>query len=90
MSHSLLFSATHLSALFRRAIAHFAQTIREPFNILQAARYGMEVKPDLAQHVEHVMILGRKHQLPDSVLLSVMASSILLDAYPPRMHGTSF
>ena len=45
---------------------------------------------DLAQHAERVIRLGRDAKIPDKDIVSVIASSVLMDAYPPSMHGKSF
>ena len=87
ITNSLHFNAEQQAALFKRSAVHFAQTIREPFNYIQEARYGMEVDAQLVHHIEHVGRLARQAKIPDAIFLSLTASSILMDTQPPSMHG---
>lgn len=84
---SLMFTATHLEALFRRAFYHFAANAREPFNFIQAARYGMEVEDSVAVHLENGLRLCQRLKVPEDATLEICASSILMDAYPTGMHS---
>ncbi|OCT52721.1 hypothetical protein CLCR_10470 [Cladophialophora carrionii] len=85
MEASMLFVATHQAALFQRALSHVTRTAATPFNFVKAARQGNEVSLNLIEHTENVLKLSQK--LPSSVVVSVIASSAILDAYPRHMHG---
>lgn len=90
IKEAMLFSAVHQETLFGRAITHFARTIREPFNFIQAARYGLDENPEAIRHVETTVKLARALHSPLPSISSVLASSLLLDMYPKGMHGAEF
>ncbi|EXJ72783.1 uncharacterized protein A1O5_03930 [Cladophialophora psammophila CBS 110553] len=85
MAASMLFAATHQAALFRRALVNVTRTAATPFNFIQAARQGNEVRSDLVEHTENVLRVSQK--LPTGVVVLMIASSAILDAYPKGMHG---
>lgn len=83
---AMLYSANHQAVLFQDAVRHVARTITEPFNAIVATRRGNEVLPDCSTSLEIFFSLAVKSKvLYDSVAYFV-ASSILVDAYPPQMH----
>jgi hypothetical protein len=85
MAQSLLFSAHHQEAIFRHALATVSRAAGDPLNFIGAARYGNEVRSDLVRHTENVLKISRR--LPIATVVSVMASSIVMDAFPQGMHG---
>jgi len=82
-----LFSATHLSHFFRMAVAHTAASLNQPFDFVLASRRGNEVQPDFEHHLTRFLELGLKHKASQDALITFVASSILLDAYSPKMHS---
>jgi hypothetical protein len=87
--YSASFSATHQAALFQNALTHVARTINDPFDIIHSTRKGIEIQPDYSGHLEHFFSLTAKLKLPYDTIASHVASTILVDAYPPRMHCKS-
>jgi hypothetical protein len=85
-STSILFSATHVSALFERALGHYSQDRSEPFNFIRASRFGNEVT-DETTHMETLLNLCKVHEIPSTAACSLVASATLVDAYPPGMHS---
>jgi len=87
--HSLgcLYSAVHVSQFFRMAVAHTAASLSQPFDFVLASRRGNEVQPDFIHHLSRFLRVGESHQTPRDALMAFIASNILLDAYPPKMHG---
>ena len=83
-----LYSATHLAAFLQGAGAHFARAPDVPFDFLQAARIHNPVAPDLAEHLSNFL----KHITSSTQLtefaVPFLASTLLLDSYPPGAHGT--
>lgn len=85
----LLFSVTHFVAFFRYASDHFASTFSEPFDFVKVSRRRNPV-PAVA---EMQICRFLRHFGPGSdatdVAIPVIASTLLLDAYPPDMHCKS-
>ena len=83
------FSAIHFEAFFRRSIEHMARSITEPFDFIQSTRIDNEVSSDFQGHLSNFLTSGKDCYLSYDSLVSFIASSILMDAYPPRMHSES-
>jgi hypothetical protein len=86
---SVAFSGTHQNALFDRALEHISRTIEEPFDFVRAARLDNELRTDYSSHVENFLSLTRMKEIPTDAACSFIASSVLMDAYPPNMHSGS-
>lgn len=84
--NTTLFSAVHQAALFQNALSHVAQTIQEPFDIIHSTRKENEVQADYSTHLERFFSLTTKLKLPYDSIAHYVASAILVDAYPPKMH----
>lgn len=82
-----LYSAVHLDKFFQMAISHTASSILRPFDFITASRLGNEVDVDHASHLTTFLRLGKHHQIADDTVAAFVASSMLLDAYPPKMHS---
>jgi hypothetical protein len=81
-----LFSACHFSAFFHYALIHVAVSSVEPFNFITASRAENPVPSGFRDHL--VDFLGNI-KTPQKLLefaIPVVASSFLLDNYPPDMH----
>ena len=81
-----LYSAVHLNKFFQMAVSQTAASVLRPFNFVTASRLGNEVGPDHADHLKSFFRLGVDHGLSNDIMGRFIASTILLDAYPPRMH----
>lgn len=81
-----LFSATHFAAFFRQAVHHIARSFTHPFDFIKRSRMNNEVGLDYQGHLSRFLRLGYEHHLSPGALTFIIASSILMDAYPPRMH----
>ena len=82
-----LYSAEHTTRFFRMAVAHTAASMSRPFDFILASRKGNDVEPDFVPHLSRFMRSGEDHQVSRDALMTFIASSIMLDAYPPKMHG---
>lgn len=87
---SILFSANHVSALFERALDHYAHTPLEDFNFVRASRFRNEITEDTALHVENFLSMSKVHEVPSVIVCSFLASATLVDAYPVGMHSKFF
>ncbi len=85
----VLFSAVHFEAFFRRAVDHVAHTITEPFDFIQSSRIDNEIYDDYRDHLISFLRTGKDFFLSYERLTSFIASTILMDAYPPKMHSKS-
>lgn len=82
-----LYSAVHLAEFFRMAVMHTATSLLRPFNFILASRQNNEVRSDHTDHLTTFLRLGTEFGLSWDAMTGFIASSILLDAYPPRMHS---
>ena len=82
-----LYSAEHTASFFHLAVAHTAATLDRPFNFVLESRIGNEVQPDLGRHLSRFWKFGKSNNKSRNSIATYVASAILLDAYPPKMHG---
>ena len=83
----LLFCAEHLQGFLHLAIHHTAASVTEPFNFIVRSRSGNEVRQDFETHLCVFLTLAKRYALSFSTSTVFIASSIVMDAYPYRMHG---
>jgi hypothetical protein len=83
----MLFSATHLSVFFRHACDHFATTLGEPFDFVKTTRLRNPISAEIEKHLSRFLKYIRSPQELTEFAIPVIASSLLLNAYPPDMHG---
>lgn len=81
------FSAIHFEAFFHGAVHHLAKMIDEPFNFIRCTRLSNPIDEDYRDHIATFVSLSNESFLLYESVVSFIASSILMDAYPPRMHG---
>ncbi|GBF63944.1 calcium-independent phospholipase [Trichophyton mentagrophytes] len=81
-----LFSALHLSDLFRQAAKHVTSTFNEKFDFFTAARRGNPLNDRFTDHLQVFLRLIEPFKPAYDVISSLIASSILVDAYPPLSH----
>ena len=72
---------------FKDAVKLIGQTIQEPFSFILSSREDNQVEVGYAQHLENFLQLRVEHNISLDVLSRYIASSILMDAYPPDMHS---
>ncbi|KAL2824443.1 hypothetical protein BJY01DRAFT_256467 [Aspergillus pseudoustus] len=82
----LQFSAAHLPGILSKAARHAARTRQWPFDIIGAARPPSRAE-EWTSHLGHFLEQGKhlSHEVQDSII----ASCLLIEAYPPRTHGGS-
>jgi hypothetical protein len=80
-------SGSHLNALYDSAVQHVCTTAEAPFDIIRACRQHRPIPTSLADHFR--VFLSLSPPMPRLIALSVIASSILMDAYRVEMHGKS-
>ena len=83
----LQFSAVHIEAFFTCAIQSLSKSINIPFDFVRSSRLYNEVEDDYRDHIMTFTSLNVENFSSYGSLTSFIASSILMDAYPPRMHG---
>lgn len=84
--HSL-FSAIHLNRLFEEMVKQAAKGPHLPRNFIQISRQHNSISDD---YYDHLMNFLRtcSEVIDCEGMLSITATSMLMDAYPPGMHGT--
>lgn len=90
LEERVLFSAKHIQCFLHRAIQHTALSVIEPFNFIAHSRLGNELRQDYETHICVFLNLARRYFLSMATVHRFLASSIVMDAYPPRMHGRRF
>ena len=83
----LSFSAVHLNALFEDALRELAIDMLGAFDPLVSSRKGNPLNGSLVSHLLGFLKQGTRLHIPYEGLTSYVASAILMDAYPPLMHG---
>jgi hypothetical protein len=83
----LLFSATHFSAFLGTSSSHFIKTAKS-FDFVQASRVHNVVAPDLDEHISRFLEKVTPGTLT-AFAAPYLASSFLLDNYPPETHSES-
>ena len=81
-----LFSATHLSSFFHHALASIARDGAQVFDFVKMSRCWNPVGLDYSQHLSHFLNLGLSSFISHPSLATYLASSMVMDAYPPKMH----
>ena len=81
-----LFSAAHLTSFSEEAVKHVAGDCRSHFDFVAASRHLHTALTDHREHLSNYTRLVRDHWSTENWLW-VLSSSILMDAYPPGMHG---
>ena len=84
-----LYSMTHFVAFTEAACGHFSESITEPFNFVQASRVQNPVASDLKKHLANLIRLCTTPQELVGFAVPIIASSFLLDSYPPDCHCKS-
>lgn len=82
-------STTHLSAMFRLALRHFAKCDRSEFNFILASRTMNNVDHDFNQLLVNFLTLCLQKNVEIDTALSFIASALVLDSLPPGMHCKS-
>jgi hypothetical protein len=81
-----LFSAQHFSAFLSLACLQFSGSPTQPFDFIQASRLDNPPALDLKYHLTNFLSKIRTPQELMSFAVPHIASSFLLDSYPPEMH----
>jgi hypothetical protein len=83
------FVGKHFNAFFNYAYNHFIQNTGEHFNFIKASRLSNPVSPDLKRHFLNFVKNFQAAKDINEFVLPVVASCIILDSFPPGMHGRS-
>lgn len=81
-----LFSATHLAALLESACRHFSDTLGKPFNLITSCRAHNPQATDLSEYLSTFLEYIESPRELTSFAAPMIASSFLLDNYPPGAH----
>lgn len=86
-AYGTLFSALYLSRFFSKAVKHFAAIITRPFDYLLSTRPDENLGWGYSAHLGSFLRLGTSCKASCDAMESHIASTILLDAYPPGSHS---
>jgi hypothetical protein len=82
----MLFSATHFASLLESAYEHFASCRQTPFNFIKASRAFNPIAENLAEHLSNFLSQVSSLEMLTKFAAPSIASSFLLDNYPPDAH----
>jgi hypothetical protein len=85
-----LFSATHLLHFSNSAVKHTAHNPGDEFNFIKVARDADPVKPDHHVYLQKFLKLCVHFKISYNMVAAFVASSIMMSAYPKRMHRESW
>jgi hypothetical protein len=80
------FNGKHFNAFFDYAYDHFVLNTEKPFNFIRASRLKNPVPSDVKRHFSKFLKHFPSSQELNEIALPIVASSILLDGFPPGMH----
>ncbi|OHE93902.1 hypothetical protein CORC01_10801 [Colletotrichum orchidophilum] len=83
---SCLFSATHLAGLLRHAAEHVGDAGAPPLDFLAVSRLDNPAAADLQEHLARFLTHCDSVDNLKRFAVPVIASSFILDQYPPGMH----
>jgi hypothetical protein len=81
-----LFSARHFAAFFHYALDHMVTASERPFSFVHASRIENPISSSLQ---DHLLLFLQNIRTPQQLLqfaIPIIASSLVLDGYPPDMH----
>ncbi|KFY34346.1 hypothetical protein V495_08169, partial [Pseudogymnoascus sp. VKM F-4514 (FW-929)] len=81
-----LFSMVHIAAFFDLALENFARSPPSTFSFIHASRHDFKVSPNFPDHLRSFMRVLAEKKLPGQYAWEFIASTIILDAFPPDMH----
>ena len=86
-THCVLFTAKHFNALFKEALQHMMTAMLTPYNFVLAAQQQNPLDGAFISHLVNFICIGSKSWATYDDLASYIASTILMDAYPPGMYS---
>jgi len=86
LRYRCLYSAVHLNKFFYIAVSQIVASILRPFNFITVSRLGNEVSLDYADYLLLFYRLRIDHGLSYDTIGRFVTSTILLDAYPPKIY----
>lgn len=89
IKHNLMFSAPHLSDLFKIATRHIGEPSPPRFDFIVAARQQNPLDGAFSSHLMEFLKTSGKATLPYDGIASHIASAIMIDAYPFGAHCLS-
>ncbi|KAK5714211.1 hypothetical protein LTS12_027846, partial [Elasticomyces elasticus] len=81
-----LYTGTHLVSIFSQALAHTAKNSSEPFDWLAATRHGIPQLPYFSDCLAALLRASTREGVPHGTITSILATSLLMQAYPPKCH----
>ena len=88
IQHRTLFSAIHVDGFFCKALVHVSLMCREPFDFIGSSRADSQITSAFEEHLCDFLHLGRRRFVTYTALASYIASCLLMESFPPKMHST--
>jgi len=87
LRHQAMFCAAHMAEFFKLAARNLSNTSLGQFNFVAFSREENPLDGAFRSHLLNFLNIGAKTKIPYGGLASHIASALLMDAYPPGMHG---
>lgn len=85
--HRIQFNADHLANFFSQAILHLTTNPNDKFSFLAAARAYRPVPLSYSEQIKTLLCTRAKHGIGFDQIATLIASCLLLDAYPNACHS---
>jgi hypothetical protein len=87
IQYRALYSATHLISFFDMAVHHSARSMTLPFSFIGSSRAENPISTQYGSHLYTFLDLAHQNGYSIECFCRFVASTILMDAYPPGMHS---
>lgn len=84
----VMFNASHLANFFSQAISNLAVDAGGKFSFIAASRAYRSVPSAYPEQIRALLSSRAKHRVAFDAVATLIASCLLLDAYPRSCHGT--
>jgi hypothetical protein len=82
-----LFSAIHLDWVWRKSLLHVARTPTVPFDCIRACHPDRRPQDQASRYLRLFLDTAERAGAAPETVIHNVASALLMDAYPPGMHG---
>ena len=76
----------HICHFFHMAVVHTAASLTQSFNFITVSWWDNEVEHNFIYHLSRFLHVRESQQTSHDALITFVASNILLDTYPLKMH----
>ncbi|PYH40086.1 uncharacterized protein BP01DRAFT_233530 [Aspergillus saccharolyticus JOP 1030-1] len=82
-----LFSTTHMATFFELSLHHTSQAPQVPLDFIRIDKGRPEISQSHSYHLRNFLVLTKKRGWTTEAQAAIIASALLVDAYPPGSHS---